>query len=114
MACVCIQTFVTMVMIVVRWCIPDMSSRLHDQIRRESYITNEIIIQQETLRARGYAFGEETGSAEGERILSAEWGHLSGSDLNPTISAQHELEADSAVRKRLARETYSSDRPVMV
>jgi hypothetical protein len=28
--------------------------------------------------------------------------------------ARHELETDDAVRKRLAGETYSSDRPVMV
>lgn len=39
-------------MILVRWCIPDMSSSLRDQIRRETYITNEIIIRQETARAR--------------------------------------------------------------
>lgn len=39
-------------MILVRWCIPDMSQDLRDQIRREAYITNEIIIKQETLRAR--------------------------------------------------------------
>ncbi|KAL5275209.1 ANO1.2 family protein [Megaselia abdita] len=39
-------------MIIVRWCIPDMSTELRDQIRREAYITNEIIIKQETLRAR--------------------------------------------------------------
>ena len=40
-----------MVMILVRWCIPDMSSELRDKIRRETYITNEIIIQQEAQRA---------------------------------------------------------------
>jgi hypothetical protein len=91
-----------------------MSSRLHDQIRREAYITNEIIIRQETMRARGYAFGGETGSEEGERIPCAEWGHLSGSDLDLAMLARHELETDDAVRKRLAGETYSSDRPVMV
>lgn len=39
-------------MILVRWCIPDMSPELRDQIRREAYITNEIIIKQETKRAR--------------------------------------------------------------
>lgn len=39
-------------MILVRWCIPDMSVELRDQIRREVYITNEIIIDQEAQRAR--------------------------------------------------------------
>lgn len=38
-------------MILVRWCIPDMHPKLRDKIRREAYITNEIIIQQEALRA---------------------------------------------------------------
>lgn len=39
-------------MIFVRWCIPDIHPKLRDKIRRETYITNEIIIQQEALRAR--------------------------------------------------------------
>lgn len=39
-------------MIWVRWAIPDMSAELRDQIRREAYITNEIIIKQEAERAR--------------------------------------------------------------
>lgn len=39
-------------MIFVRWAIPDMSNDLRDQIRRETYITNEIIIKQEAIRAR--------------------------------------------------------------
>jgi anoctamin-1 len=43
---------VAVVMILVRWCIPDMSVTLKDTIRREVYVTNEIIIQQETMRAR--------------------------------------------------------------
>lgn len=38
-------------MILIRWCIPDMSVKLRNRIRREVYITNEIIIHQEALRA---------------------------------------------------------------
>lgn len=45
-------------MIVVRWAIPDMSAELRDKIRRESYITNEIIIKQEAERARRLANGK--------------------------------------------------------
>jgi hypothetical protein len=101
-------------MIVVRWCIPDMSSLLRDQIRREAYITNEIIIQQETMRARGYAAGEETGSGEGERSPCAEWRHLTGSELDLVLLARHELETANAVQKRSAGDVYSSDRPVLV
>ncbi|XP_055626952.1 anoctamin-1 isoform X2 [Toxorhynchites rutilus septentrionalis] len=46
------ENVVACVIILVRWCIPNMSQELRDQIRREAYITNEIIIKQETLRAR--------------------------------------------------------------
>ena len=46
------ENVVALIMILVRWCIPDMKPKLRDRIRREAYITNEIIIQQEALRAR--------------------------------------------------------------
>ncbi|XP_053969890.1 anoctamin-5 isoform X2 [Anastrepha ludens] len=46
------ENFVALVMILVRWCIPDMSVELRDQIRREVYLTNEIIINKEAERAR--------------------------------------------------------------
>ncbi|XP_015115745.1 anoctamin-4 isoform X1 [Diachasma alloeum] len=45
------ENTVALVMILVRWCIPDMSPELRDRVRREAYITNEIIIQREALRA---------------------------------------------------------------
>lgn len=45
------QNVVALVMILIRWCIPDISCKLHNRIRREAYITNEIIIHQEALRA---------------------------------------------------------------
>ncbi|XP_058802461.1 anoctamin-1 isoform X2 [Phymastichus coffea] len=44
------ENIVAVVIIIMRWCIPDMSSKLKDQIRRETYITNEIIIQHEAMR----------------------------------------------------------------
>lgn len=54
-----LQNFVAFVMILVRWAIPDMSAKLRDQIRREAYITNEIIIKQEAERARKQNDGNE-------------------------------------------------------
>lgn len=45
------ENTVVLVMICVRWLIPDQSASLRDQIRREAYITNEIVIKQETKRA---------------------------------------------------------------
>jgi hypothetical protein len=112
--CLCLQNVVAIVMIVVRWCIPDMSSLLRDQIRREAYITNEVIIQQETMRARGCAVGEKRSDGEGERSPCADWGHLTGSELDLAMLARHEFETTNAVQKRSAGEANSSDRPVLV
>ena len=42
----------------LRWIIPDVPRKLQDQIRRENYLTNEIIIKQEMMRARGVSSGD--------------------------------------------------------
>ncbi|XP_044735821.1 anoctamin-1-like isoform X2 [Chrysoperla carnea] len=47
------QNFVGFSMTIVEWAIPDMSRKLRDQIKREAYLTNEIIIKQEALRTKG-------------------------------------------------------------
>lgn len=49
---VAFQNVVSLVMIAVQWCIPDVSPKLKDQIKREAYLTSELIIQHETLRAK--------------------------------------------------------------
>ncbi|OAD54669.1 Anoctamin-1 [Eufriesea mexicana] len=54
------ENIVAFVMILVRWCIPDMNPKLRDKIRREAYITNEIIIHQEALRACGRSADVDT------------------------------------------------------
>lgn len=41
-------------MLIVKWGIPDIPSNLRDRIRREAYITNEIIIKQEMMRAQSH------------------------------------------------------------
>lgn len=38
--------------IVIRWCIPDIPLKLKEKIQRERYVTNEIIIEQETNQAK--------------------------------------------------------------
>ncbi|KAJ9596645.1 hypothetical protein L9F63_012342, partial [Diploptera punctata] len=64
------ENVVAVVMILVRWCIPDMRTELRDQIRREAYITNEIIIQQEALRARASLLtGEQKHEQETDNAL---------------------------------------------
>lgn len=45
------QNLVTFVVTAVEWTIPDIPRRLNDQIKREAYKTNEIILKHETDRA---------------------------------------------------------------
>jgi hypothetical protein len=83
-------------MILVRWCIPDMSVTLKDTIRREAYVTNEIIIQQETMRARldqgdqGSQLTLRRSTGPGKSAALAKWQeiwneNLSGSQLDLKI-----------------------------
>lgn len=77
------ENFVAIVMIFVRWAIPDMSGKLRDKIRREAYITNEIIIKQEAARAR---FNTRDGSARDSTaepvIVTAQMEQLMSSHLS--------------------------------
>ncbi|XP_066905567.1 anoctamin-1 [Halyomorpha halys] len=50
------ENIVVMVVVFVGWCIPDVPTRLKEQIRREAFITNEIIIHQEAIRTRNSRF----------------------------------------------------------
>jgi anoctamin-1 len=55
------ENIVTFIIIIIKWCIPDIPGDLKDRIRREAYITNEIIIKQETIRAQhGYLYPSPT------------------------------------------------------
>lgn len=47
------QNVIAFVSTLIRWCIPDVPRKLSERIRQESYLTNEIIIKQEMIRARG-------------------------------------------------------------
>ena len=37
----------------IKWLVPSVSRDLRDRMRREAYVTNEIIIQTELLKAQG-------------------------------------------------------------
>lgn len=47
------QNVVALVTMLIGWCIPDVPRKLSERIRQEAYLTNEIIIKQEMIRARG-------------------------------------------------------------
>ncbi|XP_076067537.1 anoctamin-5-like isoform X4 [Oratosquilla oratoria] len=47
------ENIVCLIIMFIKWMIPDMPFRLQEQIRREAYLTNELIVEQELCRARG-------------------------------------------------------------
>jgi anoctamin-1 len=64
-------------MMAVQWLIPDTSHHLRDKIRKEAYLTNEIIIEQERKRAQAMNRGQ-VGSKDflkGERNAVANTGN---------------------------------------
>ncbi|XP_030030967.2 anoctamin-1 isoform X4 [Manduca sexta] len=46
------ENVVALVMIIVRWAIPDMSGELRDRIRREAYVINSFILDETRARSR--------------------------------------------------------------
>ncbi|XP_050085558.1 anoctamin-5-like isoform X3 [Anopheles aquasalis] len=60
------QNLVSFVQIVVAWAIPDVPGRLQDQIKREQYLTNEYIIEQEKLKMQRSAAGGGGGGGGSE------------------------------------------------
>ncbi|XP_059080629.1 anoctamin-1-like [Tigriopus californicus] len=47
------QNFVALSLMAIKWVVPNMSTELKERIRREAYLTNEIIIRTELLKAKG-------------------------------------------------------------
>ncbi|KAG8224431.1 hypothetical protein J437_LFUL001381 [Ladona fulva] len=72
----------------VQWIIPDMPRKLRDEIQREAYLTNEIIIRQEKIRARGGAGGDR-GDTSGGLVVGTPQPHSNESGralLYPSLS----------------------------
>ena len=47
------QNFVGFLVMAIKWIVPNINRDLRDKIRREAYVTNEIIIRTELLKAKG-------------------------------------------------------------
>lgn len=95
------ENTVAIVMLLVRWLIPDVSGELRDQIRREAYITNEIIIRQETKRAANESSNRSARAFNNQshwnKILDTD---LTGSQLDLYIHNQQETKAKHNIFKR--------------
>jgi len=97
------ENAVAILLIIVRWLIPDISAELRDQIRREAYITNEIIIKQETLRASEVANKVNRSATAWNRLLA---NNLSGSQLDLFIHNESETKAKKRARKRNKNQNF--------
>jgi anoctamin-1 len=102
------ENAVAIVMILVRWLIPNISADLKDQIRREAYITNEIIIKQEALRAsRDASKNPHVGSNSAwNRLIS---NNLSGSQLDLFIHSENETRTRKRLKKDKTQEFIDSE-----
>jgi len=78
----------------LKWWIPDIPRKLQDEIRRENYLTNEIIIKQEMIRARGIGAGGD----------STVWNAVSGVD-----GKEMELLRPPSNRNSLRRRNFDGD-----
>ena len=67
-----LQNVVVVVTSMIAWLIPDIPTILKEQIRREAYITNEIILRTELQRAQGIDIGNVDVTASVERIADVE------------------------------------------
>ena len=84
-------------MIIVRWCIPDMSPQLRNRIRREIYITNEIIIQHEAQRACGQSCDHPDSGAQllpGQESKTDHWNRVLRDSIS-TFDFDLEVHGDS-------------------
>lgn len=73
------ENFIVVLTSLIAWMIPDVPAKVKNQIRREAYISNEIVIQTESRKARG-----ETplrGMLDTLRALKPDKGDRNGSDI---------------------------------
>ena len=50
---VAFQNCVALVVMAIKWIVPNLNSDIEDRCRREAYITNEVIIRSELLKSKG-------------------------------------------------------------
>ncbi|CAH0722954.1 unnamed protein product, partial [Brenthis ino] len=86
------ENVVALVMIIVRWAIPDMSGELRDRIRREAYVINSFIMEE--TRARSLARTPLPARADNHQgDGESNWNHfasLSGSDFDLAAHGDHQ------------------------
>lgn len=78
------QNFVALVTMVIRWIIPDVPRKLSERIRQEAYFTNEIIIKQEMIRARGSVRGAQAARGDSTARLLRPRSYVEPQNIPPS------------------------------
>jgi hypothetical protein len=72
----------------VEWLIPDIPRHIHDEMRKEAYLTNEIIIEQERKRAQAI----NPGRTSSRDFLAAEWNAVANDNRAKKKKEKNNLE----------------------
>ncbi|XP_025099649.1 LOW QUALITY PROTEIN: anoctamin-1-like [Pomacea canaliculata] len=88
------ENVVVVVTSLIAWLIPDVPTPLKEQIRREAYITSEIVLRTELNRARGedVIVNSQNGSGDGSGYNSARYSPHNSEDMDRKI--RHRQKAD--------------------
>ncbi|XP_073948670.1 anoctamin 1 isoform X2 [Choristoneura fumiferana] len=119
------ENVVALVMIIVKWAIPDMSGELRDRIRREAYVINSFILEETRARSAREPAAAPPPAAEcaarpqdGGESADSNWNHLlssslSGSDFDLAAHGdQHDLR--DITRHAVRAEAPPAPRPAHV
>ena len=69
---VAFQNFVALSVMAIKMVIPNMSGELKERMRREAYLTNEIIIRTELLKAKGQLHALHRELSEGRETIATD------------------------------------------
>ncbi|CAH1800011.1 unnamed protein product [Owenia fusiformis] len=81
---------------IIAWLIPDVPRKLQEQVKRESYVTNEIIIQTELERAHGRILGLSSLASSRRSMNSKNEEYTERTDLTTDNDNGEGIESDGA------------------
>ena len=79
------QNVAALLVMAIKWIVPHVSRDLRDRMRREAYVTNEIIIRTELLKAQGKLLLVQNKSEDGATSIEDETEPLLWSEENDSI-----------------------------
>ena len=91
------QNCVALVVMAIKWIVPNLHSDIEDRCKREAYVTNEVIIRSELLKAKGVREVHDDDIPEGieedDSMLTQEY-------MMKSIDSEKRLECSPSIRRR--------------